>query len=274
MGSSPDDAALDWKGEAPDRTPGNEKQASSVPTFGGPTRPKKPVRRCFKPRPPLRAGCAGFASGCRLGVSRARLLSGGCPASCPDAHQPARDHRHVRNWASVRYDDSAPDHKSAFARFFRALSPVDRSRLGSVQPPLTAVGGREDDRRVIFADGQLRPSSRRCRTTSPIAPMMPLSRRILLQSLLAAAAAPALAQQNGAPAPEPVPVRGRRAPRPRTRGRALRRPPAAPAGALEPARFRRLPGHPLPPRTGAARHPAAGRSGCSCSISASSTSAR
>ena len=26
---------------------------------------KSPLRRCFKPRPPLSAGCAGFASGCR-----------------------------------------------------------------------------------------------------------------------------------------------------------------------------------------------------------------
>src|SRR3954463_13701003 len=107
MGSSPDDAALDWKGKVPDRTPGNEKQASSVLTFGGPTRPKKPVRRCFKSRPPLRARYAGFASGCRLVIESAEL-SGGCPASCPDAHQPTRDHRHVRNWARGRYDHLPP----------------------------------------------------------------------------------------------------------------------------------------------------------------------
>jgi hypothetical protein len=50
----------------PIRTRGKEKQASSVSAFGGPTRPKKPVRRCFKLRPPWRAGFAGFASGCRL----------------------------------------------------------------------------------------------------------------------------------------------------------------------------------------------------------------
>ena len=36
-----------------------------VSTFGGPTRPRSPLRRCFKPRPPLSAGCAGFASGCQ-----------------------------------------------------------------------------------------------------------------------------------------------------------------------------------------------------------------
>ncbi len=56
---------------------------------------KSPVRRCFKPRPPLRTGCAGFASGCRSSVrssnnpatlrssrSRSGRLSGllsGCP---------------------------------------------------------------------------------------------------------------------------------------------------------------------------------------------------
>ena len=150
MGSSPDDAALDWKGEAPDRTPGNDKQASSVSTFGGPTRPKKPVRRCFKPRPPLRAGCAGFASGCRLGVSRARVLSGGCPASCPDAHQPARGHRHVRNWAGLRYGQS-PRITSAFCSFFehqprfRALpyrsAPVNPPQVTDSRVTLVVLGG-------------------------------------------------------------------------------------------------------------------------------------
>ncbi len=110
-GASPDDAALVWRGNFPVRTRGNDKQASSVLTFGGPTRPKKPVRRCFKSRPPLRTRYAGFASGCRLGVSRTRTLSGGCPASCPDAHQPARDHGHVRNWAGPEIGAVSPDHK-------------------------------------------------------------------------------------------------------------------------------------------------------------------
>ena len=31
------------------------------------------------------------------------LVPGGCPASCPDAHRPARGHRHVRNWAGLTY---------------------------------------------------------------------------------------------------------------------------------------------------------------------------
>src|ERR1700761_8176973 len=33
---------------------------------------KSPLRRCFKPRPPLSAGCARFASGCR---SRSEALN-------------------------------------------------------------------------------------------------------------------------------------------------------------------------------------------------------
>ncbi len=33
---------------------------------------RSPLRRCFKPRPPLSAGCAGFASGCRLSASELR----------------------------------------------------------------------------------------------------------------------------------------------------------------------------------------------------------
>ena len=67
---------------------------------------KSPLRRCFKPRPPLSAGCAGFASGCRSRVLRKQLASsGGCPASCPDAHRPTHGHRHVRNWAIRHISD-------------------------------------------------------------------------------------------------------------------------------------------------------------------------
>src|ERR1700729_3455784 len=47
-------------------------QASSVLAYGQPTRPRSPLRRCFKPRPPLSAGGAGFASGCR---SRSEALN-------------------------------------------------------------------------------------------------------------------------------------------------------------------------------------------------------
>ncbi len=54
-------------GETPARTAGKDEQASSVTRAGGGDRqrPRKPDRRCFKPRPLLRAECAGFASSCR-----------------------------------------------------------------------------------------------------------------------------------------------------------------------------------------------------------------
>jgi hypothetical protein len=47
------------------RTAGKEGQAFSVIRHLRRHYQKSPFRRCFKPRPPLRAGCAGFASGCR-----------------------------------------------------------------------------------------------------------------------------------------------------------------------------------------------------------------
>ena len=136
---------LPWIGWGfPVRTPGNDKQASSVLTCGGPARPKKPVRRCFKPRPPLRAGYAGFASGCRLGVSRTRSFSGGCPASCPDAHQPARDHRHVRNWAGIEIGRFPPDHKTFSTPFGEIFSsPRVRFLKGTVQLPLSGPDARK-----------------------------------------------------------------------------------------------------------------------------------
>ena len=141
---------LPWigKGRSLIRTPGNEKQASSVLTFGGPTRPKKPVRRCFKSRPPLRAGYAGFASGCRLVIESAEL-SGGCPASCPDAHQPTRDHRHVRNWARGRYDH-LPSTTRPFLRNSRdksALRPQagPAPRRESARSALESFCGRNPD---------------------------------------------------------------------------------------------------------------------------------
>ncbi len=82
---------------------------------------KSPLRRCFKPRPPLSTGCTGFASGCRshwrsVGPWSARhlarksslfrrrlsgLLSG--------PHRSTRSHRHVRNWASEKYVIHLPD---------------------------------------------------------------------------------------------------------------------------------------------------------------------
>ena len=58
--------------EDPFRTAGKDEQASAVPTLEGRRDQRSPLRRCFKPRPPLSAGCAGFASGCRLSGSELR----------------------------------------------------------------------------------------------------------------------------------------------------------------------------------------------------------
>src|SRR5690242_3219072 len=81
---------LGLDGESPVRTAGKDEQASSVTRAGGGgrQRPRKPDRRCFKPRPLLRAECAGFASSCRsdfleslalLSRRLAGLLSGYLP---------------------------------------------------------------------------------------------------------------------------------------------------------------------------------------------------
>jgi hypothetical protein len=65
------------------------------PTFGGSAGDQKsPLRRCFKPRPLVENECKPVASDRRSGCGV--FDPGGCPASCPDAHRPARSHRHVR----------------------------------------------------------------------------------------------------------------------------------------------------------------------------------
>ena len=68
-------------GNAPARTPGNEGQAFSVARAGwwkAGRDQKSPLRRCFKSRPPLRAGCAGSppaaSHGCK-GVVRPSTAS-------------------------------------------------------------------------------------------------------------------------------------------------------------------------------------------------------
>ena len=113
--------------EDPFRTVGKEGQAFSVSIRHFCRRyQKSPFRRCFKPRPPLSAGCAGFASGCR---SRRRRI-GTCPCRTPSQeesasrskaffrrrlsgllsgpHRSTRGHRHVRNWAFRRIDQIDP----------------------------------------------------------------------------------------------------------------------------------------------------------------------
>ena len=84
--ASPDCAALVRKGRAPSARPAKkDKPLRCHPAFA-PALPKKSFRRCFKPRRPLRAGFAGFASGCRsreqgrsLFLRRLSGLLSGCP---------------------------------------------------------------------------------------------------------------------------------------------------------------------------------------------------
>ena len=70
-------AAVDWLGEFPARSPGNEGQS----LFSSPRRrwnagrdQKSPIRRCFKSRPPLRAGCAGSPPAASHGCKGCRDL--------------------------------------------------------------------------------------------------------------------------------------------------------------------------------------------------------
>ena len=89
---------LDW-GCAPLRA-WQDGQASSDNRHSRRQTQKSPIRRCFKPRTPLSAGIAGFASGCRSHEQESEVtFLGGCPASCPDAHRSTHGHRHVRNRA-------------------------------------------------------------------------------------------------------------------------------------------------------------------------------
>ena len=74
-GHSTRDAALAWSGKSRSARPARIEQASTVSALEGRRDQRSPLRRCFKPRPPLSAGCAGFASGCRLSGSELRRSS-------------------------------------------------------------------------------------------------------------------------------------------------------------------------------------------------------
>jgi hypothetical protein len=85
-----------------------------VPGIGAGSEPKKPFRRCFKPRRPLRAGYAGFASGCRsreqgskrLFLRRLSGLLSGCPPT------------DTRPQARAKLGDSAIRHSAATCKRF------------------------------------------------------------------------------------------------------------------------------------------------------------
>jgi hypothetical protein len=72
-GSSPDDAALDWSG----RTVPHGRQGWTsllVSTFGGPTRPRSPLRRCFSRVSPLENGVSRFRFRLPVAVLRKKEL--------------------------------------------------------------------------------------------------------------------------------------------------------------------------------------------------------
>jgi len=115
---------------------------------------KSPLRRCFKSRPPLRAGCAGSppaaSHGCKEqsrlhqgipgercwppAISHEEIFErpsassplGGCPASCPDTYRLTHDHRHVRNWARPQIGSLDPHRNKFFevrGNFINVSSP-------------------------------------------------------------------------------------------------------------------------------------------------------
>jgi hypothetical protein len=63
------DAALVWSGMTRSARPAMMDKPLRCRPLEGRRDQRSPLRRCFKPRPPLSAGCAGFASGCRLSGS-------------------------------------------------------------------------------------------------------------------------------------------------------------------------------------------------------------
>ncbi len=65
--SHPNDA-LDWSGRSRSARLARVNKPLRCRPLEGRRDQKSPLRRCFKPRPPLRAGCAGFASGCQSSV--------------------------------------------------------------------------------------------------------------------------------------------------------------------------------------------------------------
>ena len=165
--SSPDDAALDWSG----RSRSARRQEMNKPLrcrpLEGRRDQKSPLRRCFKPRPPLRAGCAGFASGCRSSVrscdredrgrscvlrSRSGRLSGllsGCPPT--DTRPQAR--AKLGDRAISPYCDPCKSYLREQVKFFRRR--VARARAQRV---------RRTDRSRARRRGAA-ASARRARTT-------------------------------------------------------------------------------------------------------------
>src|SRR5215212_1957930 len=164
-GSSPEKLPLFGRGD-PNRTPGKMDKPLRCRPLEGRRDQKSPIRRCFKLRPPWRAGFAGFASGCRslfgtrffvrtgvlasgLSIPRERtLVPGDCPASCPDVHRPARGHRHVRMLGKAQIGAIARNLKGflEFSPRKRNSSPIQFFRStaappkGSLSAEMTELG--------------------------------------------------------------------------------------------------------------------------------------
>src|SRR5215510_6653457 len=123
---------LGLDGEIPVRTAGKDEQASSVTRAGGGNRqrPRKPDRRCFKPRPLLRAECAGFASGCRsdfleslahLSRRLAGLLSGYLPTDTRPQARAKLGTTEISN-----FGDTCKRISSNASKTFSTFSLIDR----------------------------------------------------------------------------------------------------------------------------------------------------
>jgi hypothetical protein len=89
--------------ERPDRTPGKMDKPLRLPDLEPGRDQKSPLRRCFELRHPLRAGPPVRLRLLVRSLGVEQLLepstTGVFPASCPEIHRPARNHRHVRIWA-------------------------------------------------------------------------------------------------------------------------------------------------------------------------------
>ncbi len=95
---------------------------------------------------------------------------GGCPASCPDAHQPARGHRHVRNWARREIGLFAPAHKTLFGpapgHFRPAAGQAERTRIPAC-PSAAPKASRPPFLSQASAVIALSAAGRRARSSAP-----------------------------------------------------------------------------------------------------------
>ena len=135
-----DPTVLPWFGWGdPVRTPGNDEQASSVARAGGWNAgrdQKSPLRRCFKPRPPWRTRCAGFASGCQSSVRSCKRPQSLCRGTSRPFNTPS--------WRS---------HSGRLSGLLSGCPPTDtrpqaRANLGNVEISGFVRARKKNSRRV------------------------------------------------------------------------------------------------------------------------------